>query len=200
MQREEMLELASLVAKSVVTALKQENIIGGNSVVNLVSNNNLEAPMKNKKSEKTAYQKCEQLLYNYKGFKRIVDERLEEIEEIKKYGVRHNGGVKERVQGGKLPGDIVLPDESVENAVHKIHCAMSLTVQVISMIEKCLDALKSDPYYNVLEMRYFEGRTLEEIAVYFDCDTSTISRNRTRLVKEIALQMFPDDVVSEYMN
>lgn len=189
MQKEEMLELAELVAVSVVNALKQENIIG-----------KADTSSANRKTEKTAYQKCEQLLYNYNGFKRIVEDRLEEIEEIKMYGVRHGGGIKERVQGGKLPGDFVLPEESVENAVHKIQCAMSLTVQVIAMIEKCLDALKNDPYYNVLEMRYFEGRTLEEIAVYLDCDTSTVSRNRTRLVKEMALQMFPDDVVNEYMN
>jgi hypothetical protein len=188
-QKEEMLELAELVATSVVKALKQEGVVG-----------KADTSSANKKTEKTAYQKCEQLLYNYKGFKRIVEERLEEIEEIKKYGVRHGCGAKERVQGGKLPGDFVLPDESVENAVHRIHCAISLTVQVIDMIDSCMAALKNDPYYNVLEMRYFENRTLEEIAVYFNCDTSTISRNRSRLVKEMALRLFPDDVVSEYIN
>ena len=65
----EMLELAELIANSVVTALKKENLIGN------VGNAN-ELP---EKVGKTAYQKTEQLLYNYTNFKKIIAERMVEI-------------------------------------------------------------------------------------------------------------------------
>lgn len=195
--KECMVELASLVAQSVVEALEKKNIIG--NTINTINNNVVGANAK-PKTEKTAYQKTEQLLYNYRGFQKIVQERLDEIEEIKKYGVPKScGAVGERVQGGALPGGIVLPEESVEQAVHRIHCAIESTVRVIALVDRSMDILKNDPYYKILEMRYFEGRTLEDIAAYFNCDSSTVSRNRSRLVKELSLRLFPDDVVNEYM-
>ena len=195
--KESMVEFATLVAQSVVEALEKKNIIG--NTINTINNNIGNANAKTK-TEKTAYQKSEQLLYNYKGFKKIVQERLDEIEEIKKYGVPQTcGAVGERVQGGSLPGGIVLPEETVEQAVHRIHCAIESTVRVINLIERSMELLSKDPYYEVLEMRYFEGRTLEDIAAHFNCDSSTVSRNRNRLVKELSLRLFPDEVVNEYM-
>ncbi len=197
--KECMVELATLVAQSVVEALEKKNIIG--NTINTINNNVVGGNANAKpKTEKTAYQKCEQLLYNYRGFQKIVQERLDEIEEIKKYGVPQScGAVGERVQGGTLPGGIVLPEESVEQAVHRIHCAIESTVRVIALVDKSMELLKNDPYYKILEMRYFDNRTLEDIAAYFNCDTSTVSRNRSRLVKELSLRLFPDDVVNEYM-
>lgn len=197
--KECMVELATLVAQSVVEALEKKNIIG--NTINTINNNVVGASANTKpKTEKTAYQKTEQLLYNYKGFQKIVTERLDEIEEIKQYGVPKNcGALGERVQGGTLPGGIVLPEESVEQAVHRIHCAIESTVRVINLIDRSMELLSKDPYYKILEMRYFEGRTLEDIAAYFNCDSSTVSRNRSRLVKELSLRLFPDDVVNEYM-
>ena len=195
--KESMVELATLVAQSVVEALEKKNIIG--NTINTI-NNNVVGASANGKTEKTAYQKTEQLLYNYRGFQKIVQERLDEIEEIKQYGVPQSSNpFSERVQGGTLPGGIVLPEESVEQAVHRIHCAIESTVRVIALVDRSLELLKNDPYYSILEMRYFDNRTLEDIAAYFSCDTSTVSRNRSRLVKELALRMFPDDVVNEYM-
>lgn len=185
--KECMVELAKIVSTAVVEALKDNNIIGS-------------AKATPAKSEKTAYQKTEQLLYNYMGFKRIVQEKMDEIADIRRYGVpQKSGGMGERVQGGNLPSGIVLPEESVENAVRSVQASVQGTVQVIAMIDKCMLALKNDPYYEILPMRYFEGRTLEDIGVYLGYDHSTISRNKNRLVKELAMRLFPDEVVHEFM-
>jgi len=182
-EKQEMAEFAELVAKAVVKAL------GGN------------VPSANGKTEKTAYQKTEQLLYNYNGFKKIVKERMEEIEELRKYGVpKKCGGVSEFVQKGGLPRGIVLEEESVESAVATVQRSVQGTVQVIALIDKGMAALKNDPYYKILEMRYFEGRTQEDIAVTFGCNQATIARNKSRLVKELAMRLFPDQVAQEYMN
>ena len=181
MQRQEMLELADLVAQAVVKAL------GGNAP----------AP----KQEKTAYQKTEQLLYNYVGLQKIVAERMQEIEEIRMYGVpKKCGGVSEYVSKGGMPRGLVLEEESVEDAVRNVQRSVQSTVQHLAQIDKCMAALKYDPYYKVLEMRYFEGRTQEDIAATFGCNQATIARNKSRLVKELAMRLFPDQVSDEMFN
>ena len=182
-EKQEMIEFAELVAKAVVKALDGK------------------APSANTKTEKTAYQKTEQLLYNYNGFKKIVAERMEEIEEIRTYGVpKKCGGVSEYVAKGGLPRGLVLEEESVEDAVRTVQRSVEGTVQVIALIDKCMAALKYDPYYKILEMRYFEGRTQEDIAAVFGCNQATIARNKSRLVKELAMRLFPDQVANEMMN
>lgn len=158
------------------------------------------SPQVQTKPEKSAYQKTEQLLYNYNGFKKIVAERMLEIEEVRKYGVpQSNGGFGERVQNGNLPQGIVLPEESVEKAVQRIESSVEGTVQAIALIDKCMAALKNDPYYKILEYRYLEGRTQEDIAVIFGCSQVTISNNKNRLVKELAMRLFPNQVIDEMM-
>ena len=62
-----------------------------------------------------------------------------------------------------------------------------------------MDALKSDPYYKILEMRYFEGRTQEDIALEFGVTQVTISTNKSRLVKALAMRLFPDQVIGEML-
>lgn len=180
--KSEMTEFAELIAQAVV------KILGGKAV------------NANSKPEKTAYQKTEQLLYNYRGFKKIVAERMLEIEELRKYGVPKNHGVTEYINKGGMPHGIVLEEESVEDAVRIVQRSVDGTVHIINMIDKCMASLKSDPYYGILEMRYFEGRTQEDIADTFECNQATIARNKSRLVKELAMRLFPEQVAQEIMN
>lgn len=182
-------EIAESVAASVVKALKKENLVGKTE------------SSASKKTEKTAYQKTEQLLYNYRGFQKIVEERRQEIADIKKYGVPKKSGAVVQYGGGSgTVQGIVLPEESVESAVRRIEATVQDTVRVIALIDKCMAAIKFDPYFKVLEMRYFDGRTLEDIGVFFGCDHTTISRNKNRLVRELSMRLFPDDVINEYIN
>ena len=191
MNRQEMVELAELVSTSVVKALRDSGLVG-----------KAEPVMIPKKTEKTAYQKTEQLLFNYNGFKRVVEERKQEIADLRKYGVPGKsagacGGT--RVQSSRSNVGIVLPEDAVEDAVRTVERSVQDTVRVIALMDKCMATLKNDMYYEILPMRYFEGRTLEDIGVYFGCDHSTISRNRSRLVRELAMKLFPDEVAKEMM-
>lgn len=187
MQREQMIELAEIVAGAVVTALEKKGIIST-------------TPVNPKDKPKTAYQKTEQLLFNYMGLKRIVADRKREIEEIKTYGVPQKcGGVTEYVSKGGMPQGIVLPEETAENAIRRIEGSIHEVVKVIDLIDKSLYSLRNDPYYKIIELRYFEGRTQEDIALTLNCSQVTISNNKNRLIRELALRMFPNQVVTEYL-
>ena len=193
MERQQMVELAEIVSKAVVNALKENNLVGGADI-----------PVQPKpKTEKTAYQKTEQLLFNYNGFKRIVADKQQEITDLCMYGVpQKSAGAMSgtRVQSSRTVQGIVLPEDAVEQAVRTVEASVQGTVDALALIDKCMATLKNDPYYDVLPMRYFEGRTLEDIGVYFGCDHTTVSRNKNRLVKELSMRLFPDEVVKEFMS
>lgn len=188
MDKQEKLELAELIAGAVVKALESKGVIG--------------TPQSKPKTQekKSAYAKTEQLLFNYNGFRRIVEERKQEIIDLRTHGVPQKSGsiVQYSPHSGSVHGT-VLPEESVEAAVRTVEASVQGTVQVIALIDKSMAALKNDPYYEILEMRYFEGRTLEDIGVYFGCDHTTISRNKSRLVRELSMRLFPDEVANEMM-
>jgi hypothetical protein len=182
------LEIAEAVALSVVDALKREGIVGNGGKPKATIN------------EKSAYSKTEALLYNYNNFKKIVDERMKEIDDIRKYGVPQScGAVGERVQSSRTNVGIVLPEESVEAAVKKIEYSIVEVVKVINMIDSRLYKMQNDPYYKIIPLRYFQGCTLEDIGVELSCDTSTISRNKNRLVKELSMWLFPNEVAIEHI-
>ena len=183
--KQSMMEMADLVAVSVVNALKENGIIG-----------NVESKPKN--TEKTAYQKTEQLLYNYRNFQRIIQERKLEIEEIKLYGVpKQCGAVGERVQSSHVQGGIVLEEESVEMRVASIERSMGSVTYAIDKIDKALGAISNDPYYKIIPYRYFDGRVQEDIALEFSVSQVTISNNNSRLIRALALRLFPEQVVGE---
>ena len=175
--------IVELVIKTTLDTLEKRNLITS------------------EKPEKTAYQKTEQLLFNYNGFNRIVAEKKQEIEDLRKFGVpKKCGGVTEFVQKGGLPQGIVLEDESVEDAVRSVQRSVQDIVQVINKIDNAMCVLRSDPYYPILEMRYFEGRTQEDIALELKCSQQNVSKNKSRLVKELAMRLFPDQVAKEMMS
>lgn len=188
-RKEELVELISTVVKETITQLG----LGGSANAK---------PASEERREKTAYQKTEQLLYNYRGFQRIVAERMAEIEDIKKYGVPKKGGAVVEYGGntGGTPRGIVLPDESVEAACARIQHSVQNTVDALALIDRCMAQLKFDPYYTILEMLYFDGRTQEDIAYELKCSQVTISKNKGRLVRELSMRLFPNQAVKEMLN
>lgn len=190
--KQELTELIATVVKETITQLGLVN-----APVTVEKAPATPTPIK----EKTAYAKTESLLYNYRGFQRIVRERMDEIEDIKKYGVPKKGGaVVEYGGGGNVPSGLVLPEESVETAVCRIKESVQDTIRAIELIDKCMAQLKSDPYYSILEMRYFDGRTQEDIALELKCSQVSISKNKSRLVRELSMRLFPNQVVEEMLN
>ena len=191
MEKSDMMEFATMVASAVVDALE------GKKVIN--TGGSYQPDVKHEK-EMTAYQKTEKLLFKYMDFVRIVEERKAEIESLRKYGVPQKSlSIVEYSPGGGVPKGLCLEEEAVEAAVRSVEDSVHDIVQAIELIDKCMQSLSNDPYYDILEMRYFEGRTQEDIADYYNCSQVTISKNKSRLVKELALKLFPNQVIKEMM-
>lgn len=71
------------------------------------------------------------------------------------------------------------------------------TIKLVQTIEEALDEIKDDIYYEIIPMVYFENRTREDIAEYFNTSTKTITRNKNKLINLLKLRLFSDDVIFE---
>ena len=79
--------------------------------------------------------------------------------------------------------------------IEAIEQSIQVTKNFISVIDAALDILKDDHYFDIIRMKYFEGKTREEIAEHFDVDVSTISRNKNRLINLLQIRLFSDEVI-----
>lgn len=66
-------------------------------------------------------------------------------------------------------------------------------------IEKALEKIKDDDCCDVIASRYFDGLTITEISDIYDCKYQNISKKRNKLVKILASELFPEDVLKELL-
>ena len=77
---------------------------------------------------------------------------------------------------------------------------MQVTVDFIRMIDDALESISDDPYFQIIELKYFNGWTHEQIAEYFDVQPAAISKQRTKLINRIRAGIFSEDFISELYN
>lgn len=70
------------------------------------------------------------------------------------------------------------------------------TVEIVSQIEQALAKIKKDPYYDIIELYYFERMTIEAIADALQKNPRTIIRNKKRLLKVISPFIFSEELIS----
>ena len=140
----------------------------------------------------STYKSTESLLYRYNDLKKSIKDREEEIQEIRNYGLR-----------GKSKSILKLPesrggDRDIEQEiVDALENDIKKTRLIVNRIDRVVAKYKSDPYGEIIKLKYFEKKTQQEIADYFEKDPTTIWRNTQRLINEIKVYLFPNDVIEE---
>lgn len=66
-------------------------------------------------------------------------------------------------------------------------------------VDRAMDAVRDDEYFGIISSRYFEGLTFEQISEIYDCKYQNISKKRAKLVKILAAELFPEDVLNELL-
>lgn len=149
-----------------------------------------------KKHEQTAFQKTEQLLYHYMSFKNAIALKEEELQMIKKHGLRERSKSIIVLSGNSgINSDSML--EKIEDKINSITESIVVTKRFINIIDSALMKIKNDDYYKLIVLKYFEGKTHEEIAEICGKDVSTITRNKNRLINKLKITLFSDDVIHE---
>lgn len=69
------------------------------------------------------------------------------------------------------------------------------TKKLCAKIESAMGTIKSDYYYEIIALYYFERMTREEVAEHFNTSETTISRNKKRLIDKLSAVLFSDDLI-----
>lgn len=64
-------------------------------------------------------------------------------------------------------------------------------------INQAMKLIENDDYYGVIESRYFDKMTFDEISEIYDCQSKNISKQRNKLVRILARELFPEEVLKE---
>ncbi|NYB73406.1 sigma-70 family RNA polymerase sigma factor [Sedimentibacter hydroxybenzoicus DSM 7310] len=123
-----------------------------------------------------SYKKTELLLYNYNSFVKSI--------EIKEFQIK---AIKE------------ISSDKGEKEIRDIEKSICKTKNLIGAIDAAVETLKDDMYFDIIRLRYFEGKTIENMAEHFYVEPSTISRNNNRLIEKLKICLFSDDVIKEIM-
>lgn len=140
----------------------------------------------------SSYKSTESLLYKYNDLKKSIQDREEEIEEIEKYGLRSKSKSILKMPEGSH-GDRDIEQDIIDGLLRDI----KKTQLIVNRIDRIIKKLKTDKYIEIIKLKYFENKTQDEIAEYFEKDPSTIWRQQKRLINEIKVYLFPNDVVEE---
>ena len=147
--------------------------------------------------KQSPFQKTETLLFNYNNFKAAIRDKEEQIKELRQFGIRKKSSSITSFSGNTGMIEVKSDAEKVEEKIEMIEFSINTTRSFIRIIEDAIDVLKDDPYYDLIRLRYFEGCTREEIAEHFDCDVSTVNRNKNRLINLLQIRLFSDEVIQQ---
>ena len=136
------------------------------------------------------------MLYNYKTIKETIPHRNTQIKSLKKYGLP-----KKSKSITVMSSEHVKLEENdlLDMTIKNIKKSIIKTQTVLNYIDNILSKFKNDPYYNIIELKYFEKMTQEEIAEKLQKDVSTINRNKNRLVNEIKVYLMPNDIITDLL-
>ena len=138
------------------------------------------------------YKETEAMLRAYPNYKRIIEKNNERINGIIENGLGEvrKGKREENVQGGLKKNEGV-PEKEIEKIEHLKSENLKMEKRMLR-VENALMSIEGDKYYNVIYFRYLKEWTIEEIARELGVTEKTVGTNRTRLVKKLQFNLFPE--------
>lgn len=174
--RKLIVKTSETTALAMVTELKKQNLI--------------------KDKRFSAFQKTEHLLYNYENFKVAIADKEEQIRYFIDHGLDRKSKSITFYNGNQAMG-VTSEVEKLEDKIESLEASIVLTRRFVKVIDTALDKIKEDPYFEIIKMKYYEGKSREQIAEFFEVDVSTITRNKNRLINTLKINLFSDEVIME---
>ena len=146
------------------------------------------------------YKRMEQILYNYGEFENIIREKEKQIEEVLANGLPQSskGILEYHPTGGSIEG-INIEEETIQAVVRALQEDIVWVRQVLQRIEYALDGVKNETGYDILRDYYFNGLTVENLIEKYKLSKPTILSKKSRLVRKMAMILFPQDMFYEMM-
>ncbi|WP_242833514.1 sigma-70 family RNA polymerase sigma factor [Desulfosporosinus youngiae] len=165
------------------------------TVVNKVAQESAKAATQDTLVERNFFQETETLLYNYQALKLKVAQDEEFLFDPEAYTTPTNNRSKDIIRfSTSNTGSHGL---DIDRYTQGIKSSMMRTRQEVMRIDRALEVIKDDKYYEIVPMKYWDGMTIESIASDLECDEKTVRRNKNRLVNKLKIMLFGADALNE---
>lgn len=139
------------------------------------------------------FKETEKLLYAYPDLKLKVEQDKEDLERGV-FAIKVSKS-KDIIRFSTHSGDRQ-PEEYVqEELIRSRKASMERTRLQVQRIDRALETIKDDSYYDIIPMKYWDGLKLEEISERMNCDMSTVCRAKNRLVNKLKIILFGADAL-----
>lgn len=152
---------------------------------------------RDKQIKRTPFKKTEELLYNYAAFMESIELKRQQIKTIKEYGCINKSKSVVKFDSTCSSLNIKDLDEKAEEQIQELEYRINNIKKFINVIDDALAKIKTDPYYEIILLKYVKNNTYEEIAEKLDKDVSTISRNKNRLINKLKTFLFAEEVLQD---
>ena len=144
-------------------------------------------------TERNYFRETEILLYNYPALKLKVAQDEEFLYDPEAKTAPTNNRSKDIVIfSTRSTGGHGL---DIDQYTKGVKSSMMRTRQEVMRIERALETIKDDKYYDIIPMKYWDEMTMESIAERFDCEDKTVRRNKSRLVNKLKIMLFGADAL-----
>lgn len=138
--------------------------------------------------ELTPYQKTIKLLKSYRYYKNRIEylkNNLDNIEIKKKYSIGEIKAVNNNLS--EMEKKEIIKEERLKE--------IEFFEYGINLIDYGLSSIEDEKYKEIIPLIYFEKLKMEDVAEKFSVDTSTIKRNRNKLVEIMSLSIFDSEIL-----
>ena len=173
-------EVIKIIRKSVDEAVKKaaEAIIRANREFDVAQRN--------------YFKETERLLYSLPALRLKVAQDEEDLKNgLVKFRERSRDVIKPS-QGGYGPSD---PEAKEERYIADRKESMERTRREIQRIERALETIQDDEYYDIIPLKYWDQIPPAEIAERLNCDERTFYRHKNRLVNKLKVVLFGADAL-----
>jgi hypothetical protein len=152
----------------------------------------LEANRHAEEGQRDYFKETERLLYAYNDLKLKIEQDREDFQN----GISSCGKSKDIVRFSTHSGSRP-PEDSVQEELERSRRAsMERTRLQVQRIDRALETIGDDQYFDIIPMKYFDKIGLEAIAEALNCDVTTARRNKNRLVNRLKIILFGADALT----
>lgn len=138
---------------------------------------------------KEVYQATERRLRRYPILILNIERYNDTIADLKREAALYAEGTRNSKDIARMQasGVRLTKEEILKTRIMAIRKKKQTDENEIKAIEEALDIIKDDPYFRIIELKYFEPGDLtdDQISDDLGCDQSTTSRNRKRLINSV---------------
>lgn len=136
---------------------------------------------------KDAFKATERRLYALPILEKKLKIDIESLEEIKGIGLK---GRSKDIQRFNRTGYRISPEDLADAIRQDLEATISQTEHEIKTVYTAMEAFADDDYYETVTAKYVQRHDDEDVAKDLGCGTTMIWKQRTRIVKDIAVMLY----------